>query len=211
LAEQLDAHRKRQQAEHADLTMTGMYNVLEKLRAGETLTAKDKVIHEQGLVSVLKQLHDDLDAAVFEAYGWPTTLTDAQILERLVALNATRAAEEAAGTIRWLRPEYQKERCQGPGVRCQEQTQLGIQDQQPSVITHSPATASPERVPWPKALPEQMRALRDALASEPGPATPENLAKRFIRARSAKVEELLRTLVTLGQAREAGNGQFTAG
>ncbi|MBI1176870.1 hypothetical protein GC207_05470 [bacterium] len=33
LGEQLDAHRKRQQALHAGLTLTGMYNVLEKLRA----------------------------------------------------------------------------------------------------------------------------------------------------------------------------------
>ena len=70
LAEQLDAHRKRQQAPHPDLTLTGMYNVLEKLRFGEPLTAKDKTIHEQGLVSVLAQLHDELDAAVFDAYGW---------------------------------------------------------------------------------------------------------------------------------------------
>ena len=31
-----------------------MYNVLEKLRAGEPLTAKDKTVHEQGLVSVLR-------------------------------------------------------------------------------------------------------------------------------------------------------------
>ena len=46
-----------------------MYNVLEKLRSGAALTAKDKVVHEQGLVSVLKQIHDDLDAAVAEAYG----------------------------------------------------------------------------------------------------------------------------------------------
>jgi hypothetical protein len=34
------------------------------------LTAKDRDIHDQGLVSVLKQMHDDLDAAVLEAYGW---------------------------------------------------------------------------------------------------------------------------------------------
>ena len=47
-----------------------MYNVLEQLRRGEPLTAKDKVIHEQGLVSVLRQLHDELDAAVLAAYGW---------------------------------------------------------------------------------------------------------------------------------------------
>jgi hypothetical protein len=70
LAEQLDAHRKRQQAQHATLTLTGMYNVLSKIRSGEPLTAKDKTIHEQGLVSVLQTLHDELDAAVLEAYGW---------------------------------------------------------------------------------------------------------------------------------------------
>lgn len=35
---------------------------------------------------MLKQIHDDLDAAVFDAYGWPKDLTDEQILERLVAL-----------------------------------------------------------------------------------------------------------------------------
>ena len=107
LGEQLDAHRKRQQAAHPGLTITGMYNVLEKLRAGEELTAKERVIHEQGLVSVLKQIHDELDAAVFEAYGWPVTLTDEEILERLVALNHERAEEEKRGLVRWLRPEFQ--------------------------------------------------------------------------------------------------------
>ena len=45
------------------------YNVLEKLRAGEELTAKDKAIHEQGLVSVPRQIHDDLDTTVLDAYG----------------------------------------------------------------------------------------------------------------------------------------------
>ena len=63
LAEQIDAHRKRQQLAHAGLTLTGMYNVLEKLRSGETLNAKEKAIHEQGLVSVLRELHDALDEA----------------------------------------------------------------------------------------------------------------------------------------------------
>jgi hypothetical protein len=47
--------------------MTGMYNVLAKLRAGEALTPKDQAIHARGLVSILKQIHDDLDAAVFAA------------------------------------------------------------------------------------------------------------------------------------------------
>jgi hypothetical protein len=72
------------------------------------LTPKEKLIHDQGLVSVLQQLHADLDAAVFAAYGWPATLTDAEILERLVALNAARAAEEQRGIIHWLRPESRR-------------------------------------------------------------------------------------------------------
>ncbi|WP_395790164.1 class I SAM-dependent DNA methyltransferase [Aquimonas sp.] len=131
LAEQLDAHRKRQQAAHPGLTLTGMYNVLEALREGRELSAKERVIHSEGLVSVLRQLHDELDAAVLDAYGWADLLPDLRIahgidsaptgdsrvearrrfdeavLERLVALNTERAAEEARGLIRWLRPEYQ--------------------------------------------------------------------------------------------------------
>ena len=39
--------------------------------------------------------HKRLDAAVAAAYGWPADLTDEQILEKLLALNLERAAEEA--------------------------------------------------------------------------------------------------------------------
>ncbi|MEO7794372.1 MAG: hypothetical protein ABIV06_06310 [Thermoanaerobaculia bacterium] len=38
--------------------------------------------------------HKKLDEAVFAAYGWPSDLTDEQILERLLALNLERAAAE---------------------------------------------------------------------------------------------------------------------
>ena len=74
---------------------------------GLTLTAKEKTIHEQGLVSILKQLHDDLDAAVADTYGWESDLPEEEILTRLVALNHERAEEEKRGLTRWLRPEYQ--------------------------------------------------------------------------------------------------------
>ena len=43
----------------------------------------------------LVELHRKLDEAVFAAYGWPATLTDAELLERLLALNHTRAAAAA--------------------------------------------------------------------------------------------------------------------
>ena len=42
--------------------------------------------------SWLVDLHRRLDEAVFAAYGWPSTLTDAEVLERLLALNHERAA-----------------------------------------------------------------------------------------------------------------------
>ncbi|MDX5391134.1 MAG: class I SAM-dependent DNA methyltransferase, partial [Rhodobacterales bacterium] len=107
LGEQLDAHRKERQAAHPKLTLTAMYNVLEKLRAGQRIEGKDRETYDQGLVGILRDIHDQIDAAVAEAYGWPADLSDDDILHRLVALNRERAAEEARGLIRWLRPDYQ--------------------------------------------------------------------------------------------------------
>ena len=200
LGEQLDAHRKARQAEHPDLTMTGMYNVLEKLRSGEALTAKDKTIHEQGLVSVLRQLHDELDAAVFDAYGWPHDLSDEDILERLVALNAERAAEEARGNVRWLRPDFQNPE----GTT--EQTELDVPST-PDTRHPVPGTRA-RKHPWPKTLPEQVRVVREALADAAEPATPETVARCFTRARKDKVAPILDTLVTVGQARQTDDGRY---
>ena len=70
LGERLDAHRKRIQAANPEVTITAMYNLLEKLRAGTPIDDKDKAFNQKALVSTLKQIHDELDAAVFEAYGW---------------------------------------------------------------------------------------------------------------------------------------------
>jgi hypothetical protein len=107
VAEELDAHRKARQAEYPSLTLTQMYNVLEKLKTKAPLTPEEERIKDQGLVLILKELHERLDALVFEAYGWPGTLTDEEILERLVALNNERTIEEKTGKVRWLRPDYQ--------------------------------------------------------------------------------------------------------
>ena len=42
----------------------------------------------------LSNVHSRLDAAVAVAYGWPANITDAEILERLLALNLERAEAE---------------------------------------------------------------------------------------------------------------------
>jgi hypothetical protein len=217
LGEQLDAHRKRQQELHPTLTMTGMYNVLEKLRAGDTLTAKEKTIHEQGLVSVLKQIHDDLDAAVADAYGWPVDLSDEEILERLVALNHERAEEERRGIIRYLRPDYQNPKGQNP----QGQTQKHIAvaeyiDEGDEETKKPPAPKSkspkkpPKKLPWPKALSEQAAAVQSVLVAINGPASEDDVAKRFTRANKDRVAELLDTLTSLGKARTLEDGRFLA-
>ena len=44
----------------------------------------------------LADAHRKLDEAVFAAYGWPSALTDAEILERLLALNHQRAETSSA-------------------------------------------------------------------------------------------------------------------
>jgi hypothetical protein len=210
LAEQLDAHRKARQAAHESVMLTGLYNVLEKLRRGEPLNAKDKALHEQGLVSVLQSLHDELDAAVLQAYGWsdlgavPWADEAARaawtetLLERLVALNAKRAAEEAAGTVRWLRPEFQDpaRRAAAASVRAepveaqrppQGERGVGVQTSLAGVETTAQAQARADEAadsaalapalpvaatttqPWPPSLPEQVRAVAQLLAASPAP------------------------------------------
>jgi hypothetical protein len=99
-AEELDALRTKVRAEHSGLTLTQIYNVLDKFRAGAPLNSREETIKDKGLVVILRELHEKIDALVAEAYGWPSDLPDEEILARFVALNAERAAEEKRGLIR---------------------------------------------------------------------------------------------------------------
>ncbi|MEY2883445.1 MAG: hypothetical protein RL490_1169 [Pseudomonadota bacterium] len=107
LAEELDLTRRAALAENPELTMTGLYNLVEKLRGAATLTPENEAAATRARARIMAKLHADIDAAVAAAYGWPVDLPAADIVTRLVALNAERAAEEAAGQVRWLRPDYQ--------------------------------------------------------------------------------------------------------
>ncbi|QDW67829.1 class I SAM-dependent DNA methyltransferase [Luteimonas granuli] len=258
LAEELDAHRKRQQSAHPGLTLTGMYNVLDKLRSGEVLTAKERTIREQGLVSVLRQLHDELDEAVLYAYNWgdlipllrvahgnesPDTLQqfaeaerdlrpterpldggpastreeakrafEEAVLERLVALNAERAAEEARGHIRWLRPEFQN-----PEVareKAPEQARFTSDDagEAAEKIDESSVPLAVKPLPWPKDTVDQVRAVADLLAASPVPLSIDEIATRFTARGPWKkrLPKLVEMLVALGRAQEQEGG-YVAG
>ncbi|MFA1025641.1 hypothetical protein ALP10_200062 [Pseudomonas syringae pv. helianthi] len=212
-ADRLDAHRKRQLAQNPELTLTGIYNVLEKLRAREPLSANDKVIHDQGLVSLLRELHNELDRSVFAAYGWDdlaeqlvdkagatTPLPDKseaqaeaeeKLLCRLVALNSERAAEEARSHIRWLRPDYQS-----PEARVvSEQGETKLSD--PADLESLSAVASATgKLAWPKLMREQVAAVRHALAQSPLSA--DTLAAKFKRSPKVAVQAVLDALEELG-------------
>jgi hypothetical protein len=235
LAEEIDGLRKRQQEQHPDLTFTGIYNVLEKLRRNEPLTAKDKVIHDHGLVSVLRELHDDLDRAVFAAYGWsdladslvgkPGATTpypeksaeqaaaEEELLSRLVALNAERAAEEARGLIRWLRPEFQAATPQPA-----EQTEIDVETRADTAAqgeagnaggTHGAGPAMPKRAPWPATLPEQIRVVAETITAAPGPLDLEQLAAHFTGRGPWKkrLPDIVDSLAALGRVKAERVGE----
>jgi hypothetical protein len=110
IAEELDITRLVALDENPGLTLTGLYNLVAPLRAGTALTAEQEAQVTRARARIVAKLHDDLDSAVAAAYGWPHPLPASEIVARLVALNKERAAEEATGTIRWLRPDYQANR-----------------------------------------------------------------------------------------------------
>lgn len=81
-------------------TLTNLYNALTiyrqqfkgKQRFAQQWKLAVKDIIELPDIEMLDHIHTTLDNAVLDAYGWPHSLSDEQILERLLALNLQRAA-----------------------------------------------------------------------------------------------------------------------
>lgn len=197
LAEELDGLRKRVLADNdGRFTLTDLYNVLEKRRAGAVLTPAEKDVYDAGHVGVLLDLHHDLDRAVADAYGWPADLSDRDILMRLVALNKERAAEEGRGLVRWLRPEFQN-----PGG-------AKVQSQMAADLGDAPVAA--KRPSWPKLPAEQVQALLRTLAAANSALPAEEVARAYKGARGKQVKDMLDLLVSIGQARRVGEGRYAA-
>lgn len=110
ISERLDRQRKEALAETSNLTMTEIYNWRDKVTRGNELTRDERDRVRESRARAVAELHSQLDLAVAAAYGWPNDLAPAEIVARLVALNAERVKEEAEGHIRWLRPDYQMPR-----------------------------------------------------------------------------------------------------
>ena len=204
LGEELDATRKRVLAEHPDLTLTGLYNVLEKLKSGAALTPEDEDVKHRGLVLIIKDLHEQIDRAAFEAYGWPHTLGDEEILARLVALNAERAEEEARGMVRWLRPDYQRPRF-GKGLVSEVAVEFDLGDNVIAIDKGLPV--------FPKDRYEQPLSVKRVLMAASQPMSADAIARAFkgpAKVRVHRVEDILKVLLRYGDIVDMGEGKFAA-
>jgi len=205
--EELDAHRKNVLAEHPHLTLTGLYNVLERLRGGakpDELDKKQRRIFDDGLVLILKELHERLDAAVAAAYGWPADLPAGEALANLVALNKERAADERRGIVRWLRPDYQIPRFGTPRDKAR---------QIEAELVGGGAKAATGKKVFPAAEIEQTAAVMAVLLAAAEPLDADAIAASFRRGRrnAGKVREVLSALTRMGIASSPDGGRtFTA-
>lgn len=222
LGERLDAFRKERLAAHDFLTMTGLYNVLERVRELDNgcdvdpLSDKEKDIYEAGLIAILKDLHDEIDRAVFEAYGWEDLIlalvgkpgattpsphktaeqeaAEEELLSRLVALNQERAAEEARGEVRWLRPDYQIPKLGHKVATPKDEEQISAD------VTVIDLPTKPK---WPTDGLDQIRVLREVLSAAERPAKPDELSANFKggRNRQKRIEQVLEHMVETGMVR----------
>ena len=121
---------------------------------------------------------NDLDAAVFEAYGWPVALTDEEILERLVALNAERVAAEQCGQICWLRPEFQH-----PSGDQAKQKGLAIESDNDAPAEPKKKAAKAKKLKLPSSVPDQVAAIRKQFTTSQQPLTAKEVAAMFSRGK----------------------------
>lgn len=194
IAEELDAHRKRVLEEHPHLTLTGLYNVLERLKAGvkpDELNEKERRIFDDGLVLIIKELHERLDAAVADAYGWPVDLPEEEVLARLVALNKERTKEEKRGLVRWLRPDYQIPRF-GSDQEKAEQIEADFGEAAVAKAGPKPSFPADER--------DQTPAVLHQLMEAEGPIDAAAIASSFKQGRKClgAVQAVLNALFRMG-------------
>ena len=181
-------------------------------------------------MSALKEIHDDIDRATFDAYGWSDLIpelvgkpgaiiptrhkspeqeeAEEELVARLVALNSERVEEERRGDVRWLRPDYQIPKLD------RKLKELDDVDQfKADFGVTEPAEGKPT---WPRGDLDRIRIVRDMLGGARGPMGAENLSGAFRGrnsvARRKGVTRVLETLAAAGVAQKSnapdGNDRF---
>jgi hypothetical protein len=197
LADELDILRKATLAEQADLTLTSLYNALEDVKSGLPLSPKSQEIKDRGRVLILKDLHDQIDSAVVQAYDLPVGIDENGILARLVELNAERAAEEARGLIRWLRPDYQIDKFGALAHRADRVQEISVVNRPRSKYV------------FPEAPKDQAGQILQLLRQSSKPLTAEEIAATFKEGNEILVDikDILQSFNRLGDANSFDNGK----
>lgn len=196
----IEAHRQRALASSTSVTLMKMYDVVESLRLGHRLSAVQQDVHRIAGCGVLRDLHDELDAAVAESYGWSWPEPAPVILERLVALHERRVAEERAGTVRWLRPSYQRPRT---ADSASEAAALGLSE---GLLAPEARSRPSIAALWPADAIGQITALRALSAVTP--LSTEEAIRYFAGARRDIVARHLETLALLGEVVRDEQGRY---
>ena len=193
--ERLDEHRRSALEAHEALTMTGMYNVVDKLRSGEALSEEDRATFEQGACGVLRDIHDELDELVARAYEWKWPLARTDTLRALVQLHDERVALENSGTVYWLRPDYQAPRF---GKDLGRTIELAIP---------APAKAiKAQTLPWPASAVEQIQALKSVLSERT--LGQGDLVALFRGSKGNLIERHLDILQLMGEIHRTKDGRY---
>lgn len=197
LAEQIEAHRARALNAGEHVTIMRIYDVVEALRHDRAIAPALRDVHRDAACGTLRDLHDALDAAVAQSYGWEWPEHDTVVLERLVSLQAARIEEEARGYVRWLRPAYQAP------TASDVDSIIEVMDLVDRVAPSGPS--QPLR-PWPRDVIEQIQAVRGIL--DQGAATIDDVARAFAGARKDLVQRHLETLALMGELARNDAGQY---
>jgi hypothetical protein len=131
-------------------------------------------------------------------------LSDEEVLERLVALNAERAKEEAAGFVRWLRPDYQIPRF----AKGAAPPKAGELDLGGNVVTIDRSLPD-----FPKDRHEDALAVEQVLFASGRPMDTAALARCFRRGGKGiepRIIQALTTLVRYGRITATPDGRYLA-
>jgi hypothetical protein len=191
LAEELQEVRERALLRDPTLTMTTLYNAI--TRAGPVA---DDGRGRTACVELLRYLHARLNDCVEKAYGWSDSPEPEVLVDRLRALNASRAAEEALGDVRHLRPAFQKRI--GPATPVQQSDALFSG---PAGLPDLPSKGAPLAA-----------AILASLRGAGRPMTSHALLGRFSRRAGrraeARVAETLSILAVAGSVQQTEGGWF---